>query len=77
MGDQAGGTGWEVEIQAGVIEKYYVDMPPDVGAMGLYFQDAPGVGKKGNVEAADVTALSERYIAYLEQLVSSAERRFC
>lgn len=76
MGDQVGGTGWEVEVQPGVIEKYYVDLPSDVGVGGLYFQGAPGINDARDVTAADVVALSERYIAYLDKLVLAAERRF-
>jgi len=76
MGDQTGGTGWEVEVQPGVTEKYYVDLPAEVGVAGLYFHDAPGIGKERDVNAADVIALSERYIAYLDNLVGAAEHRF-
>lgn len=74
MGDAAGGTGWEVEIQPGILEKYYVDLPGDIGVAGLYFQGAPGVGD--NAKDADVVALSERYIARLEIIVASAQAQF-
>ncbi len=74
MGDSVGGTGWEVEIEPGVLEKYYVDLPGDIGVTGLYFQGAPGVGD--DAIDADVIALSERYIARLENIVASARAEF-
>jgi hypothetical protein len=31
MGDQAGGSGWEVELPDGSTEKLYLDLPGDIG----------------------------------------------
>jgi hypothetical protein len=76
IGDQTGGTGWEVEVQPGLVEKYYVALPDEVGVAGLYFQDAPEMGGRKDVTESDVVALSERYLTQLEEIVTSAERRF-
>jgi hypothetical protein len=76
IGDSFGGTGWEVEIAPGVLEKYYVDLPSEIGAAGLYFRDAPDHIDTSEPTDADVIALSERYLARLEEIVQAAEGHF-
>ncbi len=76
IGDQSGGTGWDVEVQPGVVEKYYVDLPGDVGVAGLYFHDAPGLNDVSNISEKDVVTLSEQYLNYLERLLVAAEKAF-
>jgi len=76
IGDQTGGSGWEVEVQPGVVEKYYIDLPGDVGVAGLYFHDAPGLNDTSNIGEKDVVKLSERYLSFLERIVADAEKTF-
>lgn len=76
IGDQSGGAGWEVEVQQGVVEKYYVGLPGDVGVAGLYFHDAPGLNDASSPSDKDVVTLSEKYVRYLEGLVTAAEKAF-
>ena len=76
IGDSVGGTGWEVEVSPGNMEKYYVDLPSEIGASGLYFRDAPSLTQDSQPTDADVIALSERYMSQLEQVVESAETQF-
>ncbi|MCR4279949.1 MAG: hypothetical protein NUV82_00815 [Candidatus Komeilibacteria bacterium] len=76
IGDSTGGTGWEVEVSPGEVEKYYLDLPSEIGVSGLYFRDAPGLAEKDQVSDADAIALSEHYIGYLERIVASAEAHF-
>jgi len=72
MGDMTGGSGWVVEVAPGVTEKFYVDLPGDIGTAGLLFRDAP----VSVPEDADVIKLGARYIAELERIASMANERF-
>ena len=76
MGDSVGGTGWEVEVSPGVIEKYYVDLPSEIGTAGLFFRDAPGVTSPTDPAQGDVVSLCNEYISTLRKIVQSAEERF-
>jgi hypothetical protein len=76
IGDSFGGTGWEVETAPGVLEKYYVDLPSEIGAAGLYFRDAPGHIDTSEPTDADVIVLSERYLARLTEIIEAAENHF-
>jgi hypothetical protein len=76
IGDSLGGTGWEVETAPGVTEKYYVDLPQEIGAAGLYFRDAPRVDSRSDAKDADVVALSTAYIERLQVIVEEAKSRF-
>src|SRR6266702_918290 len=76
IGDTNGGTGWEVEVSPGAVEKYYVDLPSEIGTSGLYFHEAPGVADCDKVTEAEVVTLSERYIVRLQEILKSAQVRF-
>jgi hypothetical protein len=43
-GDAAGGVGWNIRLPDGSIEKYYVDLPADIGRIEALFVDAPKHG---------------------------------
>jgi hypothetical protein len=72
MGDALGGSGWEVEVSPGVIEKFYVNVPPEIGDVGMFFGDI----SETDPRAADATTLCRDYVERLEQIVSAAEARF-
>jgi hypothetical protein len=76
MNDSLGGTGWEVEVAPGVLEKYYVDLPSDVGTASLFFRKAPGVTNPMDPAQGDVVALCKEYVDALRKIVQSAEVRF-
>ena len=40
IGDSTGGSGWNVELPAGRIEKYYAEMPGDIGAVWVRLPEA-------------------------------------
>lgn len=75
MGDNLGGCGWEVEVDDGVIEKYYVDVPDNIEGLkmniNIHLLDAPEKLKEHNIQE-----LSEHYLAYLGKLVTEAKRIF-
>lgn len=76
IGDNVGGTGWTVEVAPGVIEKYYVDLPAEIGTSGLYFQDAPGSSKAHEIGGKEALELCTKYINRLREIVQLAERQF-
>lgn len=70
VGDQSGGSGWEVKKPDGSIERYYVDFPEvDVT---LYLPEAPKEVSAG--KTAD--KLVEEYLAKVRALVGEARTRF-
>jgi hypothetical protein len=75
MGDNLGGCGWEVEVDEGVTEKYYVDVPDNIEGLDMninvHFPDAPDELKEHNIQE-----LSEHYLDYLGRLVDEAKRIF-
>lgn len=75
MGDNLGGCGWEVEIDEGVTEKYYVDVPDNIEGLDMkidvHLLDAPAELKEHNIQE-----LGEHYLGYLRELVAEAKRVF-
>lgn len=69
MGDMTGGSGWEVEVSPGVIEKYYVELPESIGTVRLMLADAPGDEK-------DALVLCEQYVQHMERIVDLAQKRW-
>lgn len=68
MGDsQYGGSGWEVEMQDGSVERFYVALPEDIGAVTLFFDGDP---------KRNVIPICTEYIAYLTRLVALAKKEF-
>ena len=72
MGDNLGGCGWEVEIDEGVTEKYYVDVPENIEGLDMkidvHLLDAPAELKERNIQE-----LGEHYMRYLSELVKEAK----
>jgi hypothetical protein len=75
IGDNVGGSGWEVETDDGSTEKFYVTIPGDVPGMKLdmniHLTDAPDQHKK--LPAPDVC---EEFLGKLSTLLSDAKTRF-
>jgi len=76
IGDSVGGTGWEVEVSPGVLEKYYVELPAEIGEAGLYFRNAPGVDGSREPQHGDVIHLCGQYVAEIAEILRRAEERF-
>jgi hypothetical protein len=75
IGDQLGGTGWEVELPDGSKVKYYVELPTSVGEVKQQFSDFP-VTKALELADRSVEDLCRTYVAELTQLVAAARNRF-
>lgn len=75
IGDNLGGSGWEVELADGTTEKYYVELPVSIGEVKQQFTNFP-VAKAPELAGKSVEELSTMYIQKLETLVGLANRHF-
>ena len=75
IGDEIGGSGWEVELPDGSKIKYYVAIPSDLPnfdlTIKLYFSGAPE-----SMRGVHIKELCAKYIAYLDKLTKEAKRKF-
>jgi len=77
IGDRVGGSGWEIRLPDGSTEKYYVELPADIGMVSkLHFPDAPSKHLDTAIEDTSIENLTRLYISYLDQLVAEAAERF-
>jgi hypothetical protein len=77
IGDQLGGSGWEVALSDGTIEKYYVALPGDLQVtMRLHFADPPTTHGGQPLADTSIEALAEHYVEYLRRLVREGTERF-
>lgn len=70
IGDSSGGSGWQLVKSDGSIEKYYIDLPSNVGQFQMTLPGAPG-GK--TLSAQDLVAA---YLEKIEQIVREARQKF-
>ena len=76
MGDTNGGVGWEVVVADGSVEKYYVQLPGEIGDVDVVLGDAP-LEHLGNVlPDRSIATICRAYVEYLERLVNEAKSRF-
>lgn len=76
IGDSAGGSGWEIELSNGSTEKYYVQLPAEIGSVSLHFPQAPEYHLGREIRETGIEALSRMYIDYLQELVKAAKEKF-
>lgn len=76
VGDQHGGTGWEIPQPDGSIEKYYVELPPDIGHASVQLADAPAEHLGDDVSNRDVPETARMYVDYLAGMVAAARAQF-
>lgn len=76
IGDNIGGSGWEVETDDGSTERYYVTIPDDLPGvkidMNVHLADAPD-----NYKSMPAPQVCEAYLDRLSSLVAEAKERFC
>ncbi|MGI8433752.1 MAG: hypothetical protein ACR2LE_03305 [Nocardioidaceae bacterium] len=79
LGDELGGSGWEVVLPDGSTTKYYVQLP-DIIQRGittnLHFPDPPLTHKGQPLSDTSIEALSRLYVDYLDDLLNAAKQRF-
>lgn len=76
IGDSFGGSGWEVQLANGSIEKYYVELPSDIGSVSMHFPDPPKYHLGQDLKNDSIETLSRIYIDYLRRLVECAKQNF-
>lgn len=75
IGDQLGGSGWEVQLADGTKEKYYVELPASIGEVKQHFSNFPAA-KAPELRGATVEELCQRYVDRLSELIASARAHF-
>jgi len=76
IGDSVGGSGWEIELPDGSTEKYYVEIPTEIGLVSLHFPQPPKYHLGREIRETAIEALSRMYIDYLHELVLAAKEKF-
>lgn len=76
IGDNLGGSGWEIQLPDGSTEKYYVELPSDIGSVSLHFPDPPKYHLGREINDVSIPNLAKLYINYLRELVMAAKKRF-
>jgi len=77
IGDQRGGSGWEIKLLDGTTEKYYVTLENDSISISFEFRDLPKIHLGNDISKKNISELCELYIDYLKKLIKSAEKKFC
>ncbi|KPW05035.1 hypothetical protein [Pseudoalteromonas sp. P1-8] len=75
IGDQLGGSGFEVELPDGTKEKYYVEIPSSVAEVTQHFNELP-VPDDNELKAQTIEQLSEYFLNTLEGLLDNARKEF-
>lgn len=69
-GDRLGGTGWEVVMPDGSVEKYYVVVSDAIRPAGFGFRD------EGTPEESCLEPIMTKYVAHLREMLRSAKDHF-
>jgi len=75
IGDQSGGSGFEVQLPDGTKEKYYVDLPTDVAEVKQYFNDLP-VPEHDELRDKNIEDLCLYFLKNLESILFDAKKVF-
>jgi hypothetical protein len=78
MGDQWGGSGWQIELPDGRTEKFYVKIPADIAvsiSISMHFTEATTSQHRPPPERPIEDVLT-RYVDYLESILGSAIQAF-
>jgi hypothetical protein len=77
LADEVGGSGWEIEMPDGRVEKFYVGLPESLKITTWFeFPDAPREHLGEPITDRSVSNLAHLYIRYLTRLVADAETEF-
>tara|TARA_R110000824_G_scaffold35499_3_gene111205 strand:- start:2851 stop:3519 length:669 start_codon:yes stop_codon:yes gene_type:complete len=75
IGDQTGGSGWEIELPDGSKEKYYVELPESMAKVQQHFSELP-VPDDDDLKKKSIEELCEYYLKELEGVVDEARKAF-
>lgn len=76
IGDENNGTGWEVQLEDGTIQKIYVELPADQVRLWLSFDSAPKHHLGSPIDDDSVDNLCCLFVQFLRRIVDAAEERF-
>jgi len=76
IGDQNGGSGWEVALPDGRVDKYYAALPGDVGQVSVHLVGAPTEHLGQQLSDGRLETVCAAYLSYLERLLAQAKLRF-
>jgi hypothetical protein len=77
VGDYNGGSGWQVRLEDGSIEKVYVTLPENDNIRSrLAFQSLPSEHLGTPITDDSLENICRLYVQYLRRLVEAAEERF-
>ena len=76
IGDQSGGSGWEVELPNGTTEKFYVDIPGDLVTSAIHLPEAPESHLGNPLPDKRIETLSRLYFDYIERMFLNAQSAF-
>lgn len=71
IGDQNGGSGWEIKNPDGTVDNYYIDLPPDIGEVTLHLPAAPE-----QYRSIPMPKLVATYLDKLDELIAKAKEKF-
>lgn len=75
IGDNLGGSGWEVNLGGDQIEKYYVELPQSIGSVTQHFTNLPSAADPA-LSGSTIEELCGRYVSLLTELVQRAHTHF-
>lgn len=75
IGDEIGGTGWEVELANGETEKFYVALPESIGSVSQTFIGMPDTVPE-ELRSLPVEQLSEMVLGNISAVLDDAFRTF-
>jgi hypothetical protein len=76
MGDEIGGTGWEVDVFPGMKEKYYVVLPTEYGTVDLFLANTAVVQTSRDPRKIDIANVCDQYVSALDEVLRGAELQF-
>lgn len=75
IGDQLGGSGWEVPLADGTTQKYYVNIPAETAQVTQHFSNFSSESGQ-DIDGRSIDELCRLYIDTLRGLVKRARERF-
>ena len=76
IGDRFGGSGYEIEMADGSVEKFYVNLPLDIAMVNVQFLNSPKTHLGKALTNDSVEYLSRLYLDYLQKMVKDAITKF-
>lgn len=76
IGDNLGGSGFEIELPDGSTEKLYIKLPWDTVITSVHFKNLPNSHLGKSINGMSIKEICELYLQYLEKIVKDAKGKF-